>query len=147
MRIALSRQSWSQLIILLNGEKELRREVVGKYRHDRGPISLGGGYKSRVKIYAAVLQAASQFPDCSARLVLKAAGRAPWEGGDVSEKASKGWRGEWHDHSSFGGWDVYIKQLMISSMLGWNQTRRWPFIGIATKPHVRRLSRLLIDWP
>ena len=101
-------------IIILNGEKELRREVAGEYRHDRGLISLGGGHKSRVKIYTAALQASSQFPDRAAKLVLKAAGRASWEEGDVSEKASEGWRGEWHDHSPFGGWDVDVKQPIES---------------------------------
>lgn len=96
-------------IILLNGEKELRREVAGEYRHDRGR-GMFGANKSRVAIYTAALRAASQLPDRAAKLVLKAAGRAPWEEGDVSKKAREGWRGEWNDHSPFGSWDVHVKQ-------------------------------------
>jgi hypothetical protein len=97
-------------IVLLNGEKELRREVAGEYRWDRGARSLGDGNKSRINIYTAAVQAASQFPDRAAKLVLKAAGRAPWDEGDVGDGANEGWRGEWHDRSHFGQWEVYIKE-------------------------------------
>ena len=55
------------------------------------------------------MQAASQFPDRAAQLALKAAGRRPWEDGDVSEQADEGWRGEWHDHS-FGHHGTYVKK-------------------------------------
>ena len=33
-------------LVLLNGEKELRREVAGEYRHDRGSRSLGGNIRA-----------------------------------------------------------------------------------------------------
>jgi|GEM_PF-1239806 len=101
---------WSALaqLILLNAEKELRREVAGEYRRDSGPRSIGGGNKSRVSIYSAALKAASQFPDRAAKLALKAAGRAPWEEGDVHSQADRQWRGEWFDES-FDGGRVYVK--------------------------------------
>ena len=104
--------AWPVLVdtILLNTEKELRREVAGEYRHDRGSRGMFGANNSRVAIYTAALHAASQFPDRAAKLVLKAAGRAPWEEGDVNQKADEGWRGEWHDRSPFGTSGVYVKQ-------------------------------------
>ena len=85
-------------LVLLNGEKELRREIAGEYRHDRGTSSLGGR-NSRAAIYRAALQAASQAPERTVKLVLKAAGRIPWEEGDICGEAREGWRGEWQDHS------------------------------------------------
>jgi hypothetical protein len=97
-------------IVLLSGEKEFRQEVAGKYRFDRGPVRLGGGHESRVKIYAAALRTASQFPDRVAKLLLKASGRAPWEVGDLSPTAEESWRGEWHERSHLGRWSVYIKE-------------------------------------
>jgi|CZKV01.1.fsa_nt_gi energy-coupling factor transporter ATP-binding protein EcfA2 len=153
---------WSVLAdtILLNGEKELHREVAGEYRHDRGPISLGGGHKSRVKIYTAALQAASQFPDRAAKLLLKAAGRAPWDEGDVSQKAREGWRGEWHEHSPFGRWHLYIKEPPESWPDGPNRNtsddffHAWFESGVAQilykkRPEVACEATLafVIDWP
>ena len=93
-------------VVLLNGEKELRREVAGEYRHDRSR-GMFGPNNSRVAIYTAALHAASQFPDRAAKLVLKAAGLAPWEEGDVSNKAREDWRGVWHEHSIFS--DFYVE--------------------------------------
>lgn len=100
--------AWPALadVILLNAEKELRREVAGEYRYDRSR-GMFGPNNSRVAIYTAALQAASQSPDRAAKLVLKAAGRAPWEEGDVTKKAREGWRGEWHEHSIFS--DFYVE--------------------------------------
>lgn len=97
--------NWSPLaeLILLNAEKELRREVGGAYRHDRGPRSLGGGSNSRATIYSAALKAASQNPERGVNFALKAAGRKEWGEGDLTEDADEGWRGEWHDRSFFGG--------------------------------------------
>src|SRR5205085_9273140 len=86
-------------LVLLSGERELRREVAGEYRHDRGSSTLACGRNSRAAIYRAALQAASQAPERTAKLVLKSAGRMPWEEGDVSDKADEGWRGAWRDHS------------------------------------------------
>jgi hypothetical protein len=101
--------AWPMLadVVLLNAERELRREVAGVFRHNRSRRMFDTN-KSRTAIYTAALQAASQFPDRAAKLVLKAAGRAPWEEGDVSETANEHWRGEWHDHSPFGGGDVHV---------------------------------------
>jgi hypothetical protein len=48
------------------------------------------------------LKAASQHPDRIAKLLLKAAGRAEWENGDLSSKAGEEWRGIWHDRTSVG---------------------------------------------
>ena len=99
------RINWSPLaeLILLNAEKELRREVAGAYRHDRGSISLGGGSNSRATIYSAALRAASQNPERAVSFALKAAGRKEWDKDDLNEEADEGWRGEWHDWSSFLG--------------------------------------------
>jgi hypothetical protein len=84
-------------LVLLNAEKELRREIAGEYRYDRGPQYLGSRHAARVAIYEAGLKTASQHPDRVAKLLLKAAGRAPWEEGDASEDADASWRGEWED--------------------------------------------------
>ena len=102
---------WSELagLVLLNGEKELRREVAGEYRPDHHSRSLGAGNRTRVSIYGTALQAASQLPDRAARLALKAAGRIPWDEGDVSENADGEWRGEWHD-GPFGRSGKYAKR-------------------------------------
>lgn len=97
-------------LVLLSGEKELRREVAGEHRFDRGPGRFDGGHESRVKIYAAALRAASQFPDRVAKLLLKAAGRVPWDPGDITQAADEAWRGEWHDRSPSGRWCVYVKE-------------------------------------
>lgn len=101
-------------LILFSGERELRREVAGEYRFDRGPVRLFGGHESRVKIYGAALRTASQFPDRVGKLLLKASGRAPWEAGDITVGAREEWRGEWHDHSSLGRWSVYVKEPLES---------------------------------
>ena len=95
-------------LILLNAEKELRREVAGEYRRDSGPRSIGGDDKSRVSIYSVALEAASQIPDQAAKLALKAAGRAPWEDGDLSNQSDRRWRGEWFE-DSFDGHRAYLK--------------------------------------
>lgn len=84
-------------LILLNAEKELRREVAGHHRFERGPISLASGNKLRVAIYAAGLFAGSEHPDRAVKLALKATGRAQWDDGDVAEKADRTWLGEWED--------------------------------------------------
>lgn len=97
--------NWSPLgeLILLNAEKELRREVAGAYRHDRGSRSLGGGSNSRATIYSAALRAASQNPERAVSFALKVVGRKEWDEDDLTEEADEGWRGEWHDRSFFGG--------------------------------------------
>ncbi|MDQ8208175.1 hypothetical protein QEH52_11690 [Coraliomargarita sp. SDUM461003] len=97
--------NWSSLaeLILLNAEKELRREVAGAYRHDRGSRSLRGGSNSRATIYSAALRAASQNPERAVSFALKAAGRKEWDEDDLTEEADEGWRGEWHEPSFFGG--------------------------------------------
>lgn len=101
---------WSALaqLILLNAEKELRREVAGEYRRDSGPRNIAGSNRLRVSIYSVALQAASRIPDRPAKLVLKAAGRAPWEEGDVSSQADRRWRGEWF-HEVLDGGRLYVK--------------------------------------
>ena len=97
--------NWGPLaeLILLNAEKELRREVAGVYRHDRGTRSLDGETNSRVTIYSAALGTASQNPDRALIFALKAAGRKDWDRGDLTYEAKEGWRGEWHDSSFAGG--------------------------------------------
>lgn len=103
--------NWRELadLVLLNGEKELRREVAGVYRHEGGTIRLGRGNKSRTSIYAAAVLAASQNPARSAKLVLKAAGRIDWEAGDVNANADEQWRGEYHEPPFFIGSGRLIK--------------------------------------
>lgn len=90
-------------LILLNAEKELRREVAGVYRHDRGSRSIDGGSNSRAKIYSAAVRAATQNLDRGVRFALKAAGRNEWDENDLTEQADEGWRGEWHERSFLGG--------------------------------------------
>jgi hypothetical protein len=89
------RLSWLEIadLSLLNAEKELRREVAGEHRSDRG-LHGSDGNKSRVSIYAGALHASSQRPERATKLLLKAAGRGPWEEGDVADDAHEGWRGE-----------------------------------------------------
>ncbi len=93
--------NWSSLaeLIIINGEKELRREVGGMYRHNNGARSLGGGKSPRATIYLAALGAASQHPDRVSKLALKAAGRREWDEEDLTNSADAGWRGEWHEES------------------------------------------------
>jgi len=146
-------------LVLLNGEKELHREVSGEYRHDRGPQSIACGSKSRVRIYTSALLAASQFPDRSAKLLLKAAGRIPWEKGDVSDTADEGWNGEWHNRP-FEQYDSYVKTPVESWPEG--PTRRiskdffraWfddttALILFKLRPNAACEATLafLIDWP
>jgi len=97
--------NWSPLaeLILLNAEKELRREVAGVYRHDRGSRSIGVGGNSRATIYSAALRASTQNPERGLSFALKAAGRKEWDEDDLTDEADEGWRGEWHDQSFFGG--------------------------------------------
>jgi hypothetical protein len=98
------RINWSPLaeLILLNAEKELRREVAGTYRDDRGSMLIGGGTNSRAAIYSAALKAATQNWDRGATLALKAAGRRDWENGDLADEAEGKWRGQWQDRSFLG---------------------------------------------
>ena len=95
-------------IILLNGEKELKREVAGAYCHDRGVGSLGSNNNSRVKIYSAAIRAASQNPDRAATLALKAAGRKEWDENDLEALANDGWRGKWHEGPFSGNRGSYV---------------------------------------
>lgn len=89
-------------VVILNAEKELRREVAGQYRHDSGTRTFGGGNNSRITIYAGALRAAAQFPDRVAKLVSKAAGIAPWEDGDLAPEAASRWLGKWEEsHQMF----------------------------------------------
>jgi hypothetical protein len=110
--------SWPVLaeLALTNAERELRREVAGKYRHDSGPRRLSDGHRSRVTIYSGGLFAASQLPQRAARLLLKAAGRAEWEPGDVSPTADRAWIGEWEERSS-----SITRFLRVDKVLG-----SWP---------------------
>ncbi|MDB6121417.1 MAG: hypothetical protein JWQ71_410 [Pedosphaera sp.] len=96
-------------LLILNAEKELRREVAGEYRSERGTRSCSGGNKSRIKIYTAALQAVAHAPDQVTKLVLKAAGRVDWEICDLGPKVNGAWRGQWRgDDFRFGG--RYVKQ-------------------------------------
>jgi hypothetical protein len=96
---------WSELaeLVLLNGEKELRREVSGVYRHEGARIRIREGSKSRASIYSGAMFAASQNPTRAAKLALKAAGRIEWELGDVAADADEQWRGEYHEPPFFVG--------------------------------------------
>ncbi len=80
-------------VVMLNAEIELRREVAGEYRHSSGPF--GRGNQARIAIYTGALNAASQYPDRAAMLLLKAAGRADWETDDVKDGADKQWAGNY----------------------------------------------------
>ncbi len=95
-------------LILLNGEKELKREVAGAYPHYFGVGSLVSGNNSRVKIYSAAIRAASQNPDRAATLALKAAGRKEWDENDLEALANDGWRGNWHEGPFSGNRGSYV---------------------------------------
>ena len=95
-------------LILLNGEKELKREVAGAYPHYFGVGSLVSGNNSRVKIYSAAIRAASQNPDRAATLALKAAGRKEWNENDLEALANDGWRGNWHEGPFSGNRGSYV---------------------------------------
>jgi hypothetical protein len=84
-------------LVLRNAEKELRREVAGGYRSDRGARMRFGDNDPRIAIYTAGLHTGSQLPTRAAKLVLKAAGRSPWEEGDLSPKVDIEWKGEIHE--------------------------------------------------
>ncbi len=102
---------WPELagLVVLNAEKELRREIAGKYRHDSGSRSLGGGNDSRKTIYLGALCAATQSPERVAKLVAKAAGIAPWEDGDTTPEVRGSWLGEWSESRSMYGGDSYVE--------------------------------------
>ena len=97
--------NWEPLaeLLLLNAEKELRREVAGACHHGYSAGNLGGETNSRVTIYSAALKAASQNPDCASNLALKAAGRKEWSEGDLTDRADEGWQGKRYERSFFGG--------------------------------------------
>jgi hypothetical protein len=99
-------------LVISNAEKELRREVAGEYRSDRG--SYGRGNKARIAIYSGALHAASQDPERVAQLLLKAAGRAPWDDGDLSPQTDGAWRGEWHERRSLGFGEDYVETPVTS---------------------------------
>jgi len=92
-------------VVMLNAEIELRREVAGEYRHSSGP--LGRGNKARTSIYTGALHAASQYPERAAKLLLKAAGRADWESGDVKQGADEQWIGNYRDRRMSIGTDMF----------------------------------------
>ena len=91
-------------VVMLNAEIELRREVAGEYRHSSGPF--GRGNKARIAIYTGALHAASQYPERAAKLLLKAAGRAGWEAGDVNERAEEQWTGNYTERRMSIGIDT-----------------------------------------
>ncbi len=154
--------NWSPLaeLILLNAEKELRREVAGAYRHDRGPRPLGGGSNSRATIYSAALRAASQNPERAVSLALKAAGRKEWNEDDLTEEADEGWRGEWHDRSYFGGRGSRVIEPVDAWPDGPRRTisrdfyQPWFEVNASLPLFMKRPAEaceitlaLLIDWP
>ena len=97
---------WSAFanLVILNAETELRREVAGEYRHSSGPF--GRGNKARIAIYTGALHAASQHPERAAKLLLKGAGRADWEPGDIKEEANEGWAGNYTERHGIIGIDT-----------------------------------------
>jgi nucleoside phosphorylase len=154
--------NWSPLaeLILLNAEKELRREVAGAFRHDRGSRSLGGGSNSRAMIYSAALKAASQNPRRGVSFALKAAGRKAWGEGDLTEDAEEGWRGAWHNRSFFGGrgsrviepieaWpDGPRRSISRDFYQAWFEgNASLPLFGKCPTEACEVTLALLIDWP
>ena len=99
-------------MVIASAEKELRREVAGEYRSDSGPY--GRGNKSRITIYSGALDAASQHAARVEKLVLKAAGRLPWDDGDLSSGTDAAWRGEWHEHRSMSYGEAYVEMPAMS---------------------------------
>jgi hypothetical protein len=103
--------TWTALadLVLANAEKELRQEVSGDF---------GGRDKSRTIIYTGALHAASQHPDRAVKLVLKAAGRAPWEDGDLGQETDSGWRGEWEEPQTMFFEESYVEMPLASWPIG-----------------------------
>ena len=103
-------ESWRQLadLILLNAEREFRHEVATNFRNFKSSRRRGGGKEARSKIYKAALAAANQNPPRAAKLVLKAAGRAPWEPG-VDHDARDEWNGVWPHNQFDMGSGEYVK--------------------------------------
>lgn len=93
---------WPELagIVMLNAEKELRREASGEFRHDKGSAYIGRGSQGRKTIYAGSLLAANQQPDRAIKLLSKAAGIIPWEDGDTEPDTQLSWLGEWEEPKS-----------------------------------------------
>ena len=93
---------WPELagIVMLNAEKELRREASGGLRHDKGSAYIGRGSQGRKTIYAGSLLAANQQPDRAIKLLSKAAGIIPWEDGDTEPDTQLSWLGEWEEPKS-----------------------------------------------
>jgi hypothetical protein len=151
---------WKALaeVVVLNAEKELRREVAGDYRHyDDGIFAEGD--RAGVHIYGAALSAASQFPDRVAKFALKAAGRSTWEQGDIGARADREWLGEYRDRSYLGD-GTYVKDPIECWTDG--PTRRissdffhaWfdaaaPVAFIRERPEIARevTLALMIEWP
>ncbi len=102
---------WSELaeLIIYNGEKELRREIRGEYRHESGPRSLGSRNNSRKTIYSGALFAATQSAEKVTSLVTKAAGITPWEDVDISPGVRGAWLGEWSVSRSMYGGGSYVE--------------------------------------
>ena len=88
--------SWPVLadLVLRNAEREFYREVGGIYRSDESARVRSGWKDSRIEIYSAGLHAGSQLPDRAIKLVLKAAGRLPWDKGDLPDKTNVEWIGQ-----------------------------------------------------
>lgn len=144
---------WAALadLVLANAENELRREVSGEF---------GGRDESRVIIYAGALHAASQHPVRAAKLVLKAAGRAPWDDGDLGLKADSRWRGEWEEQQSmfFGESSVEVPPASWPSgptrktsrdfFHAWfDSAAALPVYRHAPEPSSEATLGFLLDWP
>lgn len=114
-----SKLKWPELaeLVVLNAEKELRGEVAGIYRHESG-LHSSNGNKLRKAIYGGALFAAAQCPLRVTQLLLKAAGIAPWDDGDLSPEAADTWRGEWKERSSFLGFGRSRVESPVTSWPG-----------------------------
>ena len=84
-------QDWPEFydLLILNGEKEIRREAKGEYRGS------SQGENWRASIYSAALLAGTQNPERVSKFALKASGRAPWDSDEMPENFEPEWRGEW----------------------------------------------------
>ena len=102
--------AWTDLaaVVTLNAEKEIRREIAGKYLHNFDSRSFERTKNARELIYLGALFAATQQPERVAKLLSKAAGIAPWEEDDISSGIREDWLGEWKTPQSIFGEALHV---------------------------------------
>ena len=145
--------NWTALaaLVVANAEEELHREVSGEfYRADT----------SRATIYAGALYAAPQHTNRVAKLLLKAAGRSPWEPGDLQGETDPRWRGEWEEPDLRAFEESCVEKPLASWPEGptrrtssnffhawFNSGAALPLYRLAPEASCEATLSFLLDWP